>query len=158
MKLPAPEPWEVRPMRAGDVEKVFELERRTEGAAHWSEEEYMRILEPAVPRGVLRMGAVALARGHLVGFAAGRHVLGEAEIENVAVEERFRRMGVAAALVESLLAECRRRKATIVRLEVRESNVAAQALYRRAGFAEAGRRDGYYGAPDEAALLFCRKP
>jgi ribosomal-protein-alanine N-acetyltransferase len=36
-------------------------------------------------------------------------------------------------------------------LEVAEDNAAARALYARAGFAEAGRRRGYYARPDGPA-------
>ena len=37
--------------------------------------------------------------------------------------------------------------ARIVHLEVEEGNAPALALYRRLGFGEIGRRDGYYGPP-----------
>jgi ribosomal-protein-alanine acetyltransferase len=154
---PVPVAWEIRPLRAGDVEAVYELERRTEGAAHWNAEEYLRILEPVAPRGVRRIGTVALVRGRLVGFAAGRLVLGEAEIENIAVDAEHRRRGVASALVQGLVEQCRARKASVVRLEVRESNESAQELYLRAGFKQDGRRNAYYTNPDEAALLLSRK-
>jgi ribosomal-protein-alanine N-acetyltransferase len=150
-------PWQVRPLRAGDVEPVFELERRTEDAAHWSEEEYLRMVEPPAARGVQRIACVAVVQGGVVGFAAGRVVLNEAEIENVAVELAYRRRGVAASLVRGLLEECRRKKASVVRLEVRESNVAAQALYAAAGFTQEARRERYYRSPEEAALVLMRK-
>ena len=41
-------------------------------------------------------------------------------------------------------------------LEVRESNTRALALYRTAGFVQAGRRPGYYNHPREDALLLAR--
>ena len=37
-------------------------------------------------------------------------------------------------------------------LEVAADNAAAQALYARAGFAESGRRRGYYRRPDGSGL------
>jgi len=150
--------WEVRPLRAGDVEAVFALERRTEGAAHWNAEEYRRMVEPVAARGVKRIVSVAVGRGTIVGFAAGRILFHEAEIENVAVDAEFRRQGIAAALVASLLDTCRRRGVTLVRLEVRESNVAAQALYESAGFKVEAVRRAYYTQPDESALVLSRKP
>ena len=42
-------------------------------------------------------------------------------------------------------------------LEVRESNVAARALYDSEGFAAVGRRRGYYRNPLEDALLLRRE-
>jgi ribosomal-protein-alanine N-acetyltransferase len=41
-------------------------------------------------------------------------------------------------------------------LEVRAGNVAALALYARAGFQECGRRKRYYADTDEDALVLCR--
>ena len=38
-------------------------------------------------------------------------------------------------------------------LEARASNLAALELYRQLGFAEAGRRRGYYREPAEDAVL-----
>jgi ribosomal-protein-alanine N-acetyltransferase len=148
-----PRTWDIRSLRAGDVEAVFDLERSTEGAAHWQAEEYLRMVEPQPARGVQRIATVAVVRGRVIGFIAGRLVLGDGEIENVAIAMEHRRKGVGESLVKSLLDECRRRKATVVRLEVRESNEAAQRLYRAAGFVQVGRRDAYYTHPDEAALV-----
>ena len=41
-------------------------------------------------------------------------------------------------------------------LEVRESNVAARALYASRGFSAVGRRRGYYRHPVEDALVLRR--
>jgi len=42
-------------------------------------------------------------------------------------------------------------------LEVRESNTRAKAFYRGLGFEEAGRREGYYRQPEEAAVVMRAK-
>lgn len=55
-----------------------------------------------------------------------------------------------------VLEVCRRlveRGAETAFLEVRESNTAAQALYRALGFTSVGRRRSYYRAPREDALV-----
>jgi ribosomal protein S18 acetylase RimI-like enzyme len=72
----------------------------------------------------------------------------EREILNLAVAPNYRGMGVATALLKHELSL----DATHF-LEVRESNLAAQALYRKCGFVEAGRRLGYYEFPPEAAIV-----
>jgi ribosomal-protein-alanine N-acetyltransferase len=41
-------------------------------------------------------------------------------------------------------------------LEVEEANAPARALYRRAGFADVGRREGYYEANGAAAVIMRR--
>ena len=76
----------------------------------------------------------------------------EREILNLAVAPEYRGMGIATALLKHELSL----RATYF-LEVRESNVAAQALYRKCGFIETGRRLEYYEFPNEAAIVMTVK-
>lgn len=76
----------------------------------------------------------------------------EREILNLAVAPKYRGMGIARALLKHELSP----RATYF-LEVRESNLAAQALYRKCGFIETGRRLGYYEFPNEAAIVMTLK-
>lgn len=57
-----------------------------------------------------------------------------ARIEDVVVEERYRRRGLGEKLVRRLIQEARSRKAKVVELTSRPSRVAANSLYRRLGF------------------------
>ena len=77
----------------------------------------------------------------------------EAELLNLAVSRQSRRRGIGATLVEHAVREAEARGARAVFLEVRESNVAARALYASAGFDQVGRRKGYYQRPREDALI-----
>jgi len=77
----------------------------------------------------------------------------EAELLNLAVSRQSRRRGTGAALVQHAVREAAARGARAVFLEVRESNVAARALYASAGFDQVGRRKGYYERPTEDALI-----
>jgi ribosomal-protein-alanine N-acetyltransferase len=85
-------------------------------------------------------------------FPATDGALAEREILNLAVASRFRRLGIATALLKYELS----RKAAHF-LEVRESNFAARALYQKCGFVETGRRAGYYEFPTEAAIVMSMK-
>jgi ribosomal protein S18 acetylase RimI-like enzyme len=76
----------------------------------------------------------------------------EREILNLAVAPQYRCMGIATALLKHQLSL----RATYF-LEVRESNLAAQALYRKCGFVETARRLGYYEFPNEAAIVMTLK-
>jgi [ribosomal protein S18]-alanine N-acetyltransferase len=67
-----------------------------------------------------------------------------------------RRRGVAAALLERILAEGRKLGAFRATLEVRRSNEAALALYKRLGFSVEATRRGYYSQPEEDALVLWR--
>ena len=85
------------------------------------------------------------------GFALGRAVAGEAELLTLAVAPEARRQGIGRGLVTDFIARAAAQGAATVFLEVAADNAAALALYRAAGFAEAGRRRGYYRRPDGAA-------
>jgi ribosomal-protein-alanine N-acetyltransferase len=93
------------------------------------------------------------------GLALGRRVADEAELVTLGVAPAFRRQGLGEALVRavaSVVPLARR-----LHLEVGEDNPAALALYRAMGFAEIGRRPGYYRRADGRlvdALTFAAEP
>ena len=64
-----------------------------------------------------------------------------------------RRRGVASGLMEALLAWGAEQGLAFLTLEVRPSNAAAYALYRKLGFDVVGVRPNYYAHPKENALL-----
>ena len=80
-------------------------------------------------------------------------VLDEAEVLNLAVSPSCRGLGVGGMLLDAALSEAAAAGATSVFLEVRESNVAARALYASRGFTEISRRSRYYRKPVEDALV-----
>jgi len=90
--------------------------------------------------------------GIVLGYAGLQTVLDEGYITNIAVDPARRRRGTADALVTAL---CRfgREKLAFLTLEVRESNKAAAALYKKHGFNAVGRRKNYYNHPVEDAIL-----
>lgn len=89
----------------------------------------------------------------LVGYFMALAVPPEAEIANLAVAPDYRGCGIGRALMEEGLGSLRREGCDSFFLEVRASNLPAQTLYRRLGFAETGRRRRYYQNPVEDALL-----
>lgn len=86
------------------------------------------------------------------GFLLGRAVAGEAELLTLAVAPEARRRGLGRKLVVRFLYQARLRSAALAFLEVAEDNAAARALYAGQGFAESGRRPGYYARPDGSRL------
>ncbi len=92
------------------------------------------------------------------GCALLRVAGGEAELLTLAVAPEARRRGVGGALLDRCLAEAAAAGADRLHLEVGAANAGALALYARAGFAETGRRRGYYAGPAgrEDALLMSR--
>ena len=89
----------------------------------------------------------------VVGFAGLLYVFGEGHITTVAVdpEQQGGRIGTRLMLV--LVRRAIEHGADSITLEVRASNTAALALYRRFGFAPSGVRKDYYKDPTEDALV-----
>ena len=138
------EPYRIRSGRATDLAAVADLERLLFADA-WS--------DPTLARHLGRDSLVAEWEGRVVGFVFFRHAADEGEILDVAVAPGHRRRGVAGQLVAGAFERMRRCGVGRVFLEVRESNADARAFYRALGFAEVGRRAGYYRNPPEAALV-----
>jgi ribosomal-protein-alanine N-acetyltransferase len=99
-----------------------------------------------------------VASGTVVGFCNYWLVADELHILNVAVHPNERRRGRAAQLLQHILDEASRSKTRVVSLEVRMSNRAAQALYRKFGFREVGIRPRYYADNGENAVLMDWEP
>lgn len=91
--------------------------------------------------------------GRVLGYVGLMYVLDEGYISNVAVSPDRRREGIADMLLTQLRARAEEKKLSFLTLEVRESNLAAQSLYKKHGYTEAGRRRGYYSLPKEDAVL-----
>jgi ribosomal-protein-alanine acetyltransferase len=88
-----------------------------------------------------------------VGLLQWRHLGEEAEILDLAVCQDQRRRGLASFLLQNFLDQISHSAAREIHLEVRESNSAAIALYKKFGFQITGRRPSYYRNPEESALL-----
>ena len=94
--------------------------------------------------------------GAVLGYAGLLVVADEGYITNVAVFPEYRRCGIAAGILEVYLNFAQANGLAFLTLEVRPTNEAAIALYRRFGFEEVGRRRNYYDLPKEDALILTR--
>lgn len=85
--------------------------------------------------------------GDARGFVMGRAVAGEAEVLTLAVVPDQRRQGLARSLMQGFADHARTAGAEAAFLEVAADNTAAIALYLSLGYAQAGRRKGYFETP-----------
>jgi len=108
----------------------------------WSAAEFAALLA--------RPGAVLV--GTPDGLALLQVAAGEAEVLTIAVAPGARRRGLGGRLLSQALERAAAMGAGVAFLEVAEGNRAARALYARAGFAEVGRRRGYYAGGDALVL------
>lgn len=115
--------------------------------APWSEEALALLLSDTA------FGYAVVEEGEALCYGGMLTVLDEGQITNVATHPAHRRRGFAARVMEALLDEARKRGLATVTLEVRASNEAAIALYRRYGFAVLGKRPRFYTHPVEDALI-----
>jgi len=144
-------PVAIRSAAFNDVPAILAIEQRALGAAHWTAEQYKKLVGSGV---VLVAEETGEEAGMLCGFVCAKAVAGEWEIENVVVAAAFLRRGIADELVRELILRAENEAASAILLEVRESNLPARRLYEKLGFREVGRRRLYYRDPVEDAILY----
>ena len=120
---------------------------------HWSEKAYQEVFQPGAPDRILSV-IEEEDDGALRAFLIARFSGSECELENLVVAAAHRRRGFGMQLLTSLITTSRQRNVERILLEVRESNMAARALYEKLGFQVNGRRKAYYSHPQEEALMF----
>jgi ribosomal-protein-alanine N-acetyltransferase len=141
----------IRSATAEDIPAILAIERNAEHAAHWPQDRYREMFESEDSQ---RLILIIEGGGTVQGFVIGQALDQECEIENLVVAADARRRGLGSKLLQGLIDAANHMGVTAFFLEVRESNLAARALYNRAGFVENGRRKQYYREPEEDGILF----
>lgn len=139
----------LRSMRDSDIRRVLGVERS--GYSHpWSEGIFRDCLRAGYSAWVLEDGERMVGHG-LMSLAAG-----ECHILNICIDPTYQGRGLGGQLMDHLLELAMDYGASLALLEVRPSNAAALALYRRLGFDEIGIRPNYYpvrGGREDALVL-----
>lgn len=133
-----------RPMRTEDIDKVYEIEAAS-FSDPWLKELFALELE--------HDAYVALQDGTVVGYVCAWQVLDECTITNISVQPELRRRGIGELMLEKLFDIMKARDVQHYYLEVRASNLPAQALYGKLGFRQVGLRKEYYHNPEEDAVV-----
>ncbi|EEF78517.1 ribosomal-protein-alanine acetyltransferase [Methylophaga thiooxydans DMS010] len=91
----------------------------------------------------------------IIGFAIVQLVLDEAHLLNICVRPDMQGQGYGRRILEHIIDHAMSKSATLLVLEVRQSNQRAQSLYEQFGFNEMTVRRGYYPAEQgrEDAIL-----
>lgn len=140
--------FHLRRMTVDDVSAVSELDRLSFNLP-WPE----RSFRFEVTNNPNSRCWVAESGGRIVGALVAWLLVDELHIATLATHPDFRRQGIAQALLTHGLKLAVQEGALSSFLEVRASNEAAQALYRKFGYEEVGRRPRYYKDNDEDAIL-----
>lgn len=145
-------PMNVARMSADDLAEVVALEARIQ-AFPWSSGNFRDALTAGYDCRIVR------ENGRLAAFAVTMPAVDEAHLLVIGVAPERQRAGLGSRLLDLLCAEARAAGMARLLLEVRPSNAAAVAFYRHAGFAEIGRRRGYYPAHEgrEDAIVMAKR-
>lgn len=92
----------------------------------------------------------------VIALLSGYFAEGEGDITSVAVDENFRRQGLAQCLIEEFEKIIPDNTENIF-LEVRESNFSAIKLYEKCGFEKLSVRKNFYTNPCENAVVMVKK-
>ncbi|KAF0221713.1 MAG: ribosomal-protein-alanine [Geobacteraceae bacterium] len=136
------------PMTEADLEGVLAIESNS-FPNPWNRAHFLDELRSSYAFPLVTLGP----EGGVIGYICPMLLLDEGHILDVAVHKDFRGYGLGKLLVERVIAECREGGADFVSLEVRPSNHAAIALYRKLGFKETGRRKRYYENGEDAIMM-----
>lgn len=151
-------PLVIRPATAADLPAVLQIERDC-FADPWSAESFRNSLAPDRMRFLVAEAVDLVDDGKalVLGYVIALMLSDEAEIADIAVSADARRRGIGALLLDAAVEALAQRGIGTLFLEVRESNVAARALYESRSFVEVGRRRGYYRHPLEDAVVLRRE-
>ena len=149
-------------MEPGDVDAVVAIERAS-FPKPWGPAQFLKELQQEWSTLLLAVVAPATAEpgqpqapGEIAGFAHFWVVHDEIHILNVACAPAHRRQGIARQLLVETEARGLRAGSAMLTLEVRRSNVAAQALYAGLGYQRVGVRKKYYSEEGEDAIVMTR--
>lgn len=133
----------IREIAPREAESAATLEKECLHTA-WTAEQIKDLPAQAIYLGAFQGDA-------LCGILSAYTVADEVQIMNLAVSPRFRRQGIAKALMDEIINNAKAKNCFNVTLEVAENNISAIALYEGYCFSAVGKRKGFYG--DVSAVI-----
>ncbi len=134
----------IRKARASDVDAMYEIGTlcftdawRKETVAHDLKENHTSWY------------IVAEINGRVVGYGCFWFVVDEGQLVQIGVHPDFRRQKLGETLLQRGLEEAKKRHMATLFLEVRVSNISAQAMYEKFDFQNLGLRKKVYELPVE---------
>ena len=141
-----------RQMALEDISAVIQLENEVYQFP-WTDRIFKDCIRVGYDCWLANLGNTIVAHA-VISIAAG-----ESHILNLSVTRNHQGKGIGKQFIQFLLNIARNKRAQIMMLEVRPSNIRAINCYSSAGFNEIGCRKDYYPAPNgkEDALLFAKQ-
>ncbi len=143
----------IRRASGRDLDTIDVIESRSFARDRFPRRNLRRVLKSPASHFLIAEEGGAPAGYAMILFRMGSNV---ARLYSIAVDPGFRGRGIAESLLNSAKDVAAGRGAERLRLEFRPSNVAAQRLYERAGFAMLERRPAYYDDGEDAIRMELR--
>ncbi|MCZ8515669.1 ribosomal protein S18-alanine N-acetyltransferase [Paenibacillus filicis] len=138
-----------RPMRVEDIPEVCDIEHEA-FATPWTSGAFVNELtNNQFARYVVLEGE----EGEVAGYGGMWLIMEEAHVTNIAIRDKYRGRKLGKRLLAELQCTAAFYGAVRMTLEVRPSNLVAQALYEQMGFRSVGVRRGYYTDNKEDAII-----
>src|SRR5277367_2331493 len=134
---------DVRPFERRNLGRVVEIERDSFGKDAWPAEAFVEYWRESP-----ELFLIARQGRRIAGYSITRTNWRGAELESIAVDQRYRGRGVAQALLDATVAQLKAGDA--LRLMVSTSNAPALRFYRQYGFVRTRLVKRYYGAGRDA--------
>lgn len=140
--------FSIREMDDEDIDAVMAIDR-TSFLSPWSRE----IFEQEINDNKFANYFVIEEANNMVGYVGLWIVEDDAQITNIALLPRYRGYKIGEKLFGYSIQYAMKMGASRLSLEVRETNIIAQKLYRKFGLVPGGIRKGYYPDNNENAIV-----
>jgi ribosomal-protein-alanine N-acetyltransferase len=127
------------------IDKIIEIEKQSE-YSHWTKQMFLD-----ESRNKFSVFKIIEKDNKIIGFIIYRIVFDEAEILDVVIDKNFRGLKAGKYILNFAIEDIKKKKCSIIFLEVHQNNIVAQNLYKKAGFKQYSIREKYYNCFD--ALL-----
>ncbi|MFD2628649.1 ribosomal protein S18-alanine N-acetyltransferase [Oceanobacillus kapialis] len=138
----------IRNMEVMDVDQVMEVEKASFATPWTTDIFYQEIVDNQYAHYY-----VIEWNGKIAGYAGTWVVLEDAQVTNIAIMPELRGKKLGEKLFQYMLYQVKLNGARRLSLEVRESNLPAQRLYRKFGLVPGGIRKNYYTDNQEDAIV-----
>ena len=132
--------------RPENIDQMLKIEKKA-FVSHWSKQTFIDELFSENGHYI-----AAIENGKIIGYTGYRYVSEEAHITTLAVDKKSRKKGIGTALIGQLIKDAKAQGLKKLYLDVRQSNIPAQKIYRKLGFKVIDRRREYYQHPQEDSL------
>lgn len=141
--------FSIRKMAIDDIKEVLAIESESI-IAPWNEKQvqYELLKNP-----VSRMRVAVDEKTMVIGFIDYWITYDSATIAQIAIKKELRRKGVAKALLENMIKDCKDQNVKTITLEVRFNNEPAIKLYELFGFKKVVVKKNYYQDGTDAVYM-----